>query len=99
MNRMKQVVMLGAITLLSVVVQFLSWSFASGNTARPLESNTGAEVIYAISSFPLSIVARRAFDAGFWPVTFFNGMLWAFAALVLSRSWLAYRHSSEASRQ
>ena len=63
------------VALLSAFVQFLSWTFASGNTAGPIVGNSTADAVYSMSSLPLSLVSL-AFDIGFWPFTFLNGVIW-----------------------
>jgi hypothetical protein len=98
MSRIKQIVMFGGVSLLSVVVQFLTWAFASGNTARPLAPNTIADIGYAVASFPVTFFLRHALYDGFWALTFFNAVLWGVVALTLTRLWLAYHPAIAASR-
>jgi hypothetical protein len=80
MSAKKIVTIVGGVALLSALIQFLSWAYASGNTAGPVSGNGAADVVYKLSSFPLSLVSS-ALDVGFWPVAVLNGAIWGVVIL------------------
>jgi hypothetical protein len=75
MSAKRKLTIVAGVVLLSALIQFLSWAFASGNTAGPVAGNSTADVVYRLSSLPLSLIAR-ALDIGFWPVALLNGVIW-----------------------
>jgi hypothetical protein len=75
MSAKMRVMIVGGVALLSALIQFFSWAFASGNTAGPVVGNSTADAVYTLSSLPLSVVSR-ALDIGFWPVALLNGVIW-----------------------
>jgi hypothetical protein len=95
MSRKRNVTIVAGMVLLSAIVQFLSWAFASGNTAGPVVGNSSADAVYKWSSLPLSLVPG-ALEIGFWPVALLNGAIWGAAILFLIKLFGALKFKRNA---
>jgi hypothetical protein len=78
---MRQVIIFVAISAANLVGQFFSWTFTTGNVARPMPMSGVANVVYAITSFPMTVIMKDGYNNSFWPLTISNAVVWGFVWL------------------
>ncbi len=70
-----------------LTIAFLSWSFAGGNTAKPVAINAIADAVLVVISYPLFRILPDDFVNAYFEFVFIvNALLWtAMVALIILR--------------